>query len=101
VQHYLDHKNIQHSAHDVLNIQHDDIREETMPINLRLICSSAVLAAALASGIALAQTASPSGAAVYVISPKDGDTVTSPFKVVGSTGRCNTGVKSLCWCFVF
>ena len=58
-----------------------------MPINLRLICSSAVLAAALASGIALAQTASPSGAAVYVISPKDGDTVTSPIKVqFGLTG---------------
>jgi uncharacterized protein DUF4399 len=31
--------------------------------------------------LALAETAAPPGATVYVISPKDGDTVTSPFKV--------------------
>jgi hypothetical protein len=30
---------------------------------------------------AIAQTPAPPGAAVYFISPKDGDTVTSPFKV--------------------
>ena len=37
--------------------------------------------------IALAQTAAPPNAAVYIISPKDGDTVTSPFKVqFGLTG---------------
>ena len=32
-------------------------------------------------GIALGETAAPPNAAVYIISPKDGDTVTSPFKV--------------------
>src|SRR6516165_3770344 len=32
-------------------------------------------------GIASAQTAAPSNASVYIISPKDGDTVTSPFRV--------------------
>ena len=31
--------------------------------------------------IALGETAAPPSAAVYIISPKDGDTVTSPFKV--------------------
>jgi hypothetical protein len=31
--------------------------------------------------IALGETAAPPNAAVYIISPKDGDTVTSPFKV--------------------
>ncbi len=31
--------------------------------------------------LALAQTAAPPNAKVYIISPKDGDTVTSPFKV--------------------
>jgi hypothetical protein len=31
--------------------------------------------------VALAQTPAPPNAAVYFISPKDGDTVTSPFKV--------------------
>jgi Domain of unknown function (DUF4399) len=31
--------------------------------------------------LALAETPAPPGAAVYFISPKDGDTVTSPFKV--------------------
>lgn len=36
---------------------------------------------------ALAQTAAPPNASVYIISPKDGDTVTSPFKVqFGLTG---------------
>jgi Domain of unknown function (DUF4399) len=32
-------------------------------------------------GIALGETAAPPDAAVYIISPKDGDAVTSPFKV--------------------
>ena len=45
----------------------------------------AVLAALLFTAAALApagaETASPSGAAVYFINLKDGDTVTSPFKV--------------------
>jgi hypothetical protein len=37
--------------------------------------------------IALGETAAPPNASVYVISPKDGDTVTSPFKVqFGLTG---------------
>jgi Domain of unknown function (DUF4399) len=31
--------------------------------------------------IALAETPAPPNASVYIISPKDGDTVTSPFKV--------------------
>ena len=43
---------------------------------------SVVLAMVLAvPAMALAQTAAPPNAAVYFISPKDGDTVTSPFKV--------------------
>jgi len=33
------------------------------------------------SAVALAETAAPPNAKVYVISPQDGDTVTSPFKV--------------------
>ena len=32
-------------------------------------------------GIALAENAVPPNASVYIISPKDGDTVTNPFKV--------------------
>ena len=37
--------------------------------------------------MALSETAAPPGASVYIISPKDGDTVTSPFKVqFGLTG---------------
>ena len=40
-----------------------------------------------ASGPASAQTPSPAGATVYIINLKDGDTVTSPFKVqFGLTG---------------
>jgi Domain of unknown function (DUF4399) len=35
----------------------------------------------VAAAIALGETAAPPNAAVYIISPKDGDTVTSPFKV--------------------
>jgi hypothetical protein len=33
------------------------------------------------AGIAMGETAAPPGAFVYIISPKDGDTVTNPFKV--------------------
>jgi len=32
-------------------------------------------------GIALAENAAPPNASVYIISPKDGETVTNPFKV--------------------
>ncbi len=43
---------------------------------------SLLLAALIvAAAIALGETAAPPNAAVYIISPKDGDTVTSPFKV--------------------
>jgi hypothetical protein len=44
-------------------------------------------AALLAAGQAAAQTPSPAGASVYIINLKDGETVTSPFKVqFGLTG---------------
>jgi hypothetical protein len=40
-----------------------------------------------APAVAVGETAAPPNAAVYIISPKDGDTVTSPFKVqFGLTG---------------
>jgi hypothetical protein len=49
------------------------------------VCSSVVLFATAA--LAQTQTPSPPGAAVYFINLKDGDTVTSPFKVqFGLTG---------------
>ena len=49
---------------------------------------SLLVAAMLAiPAIALGETPAPPGASVYIISPKDGDTVTSPFKVqFGLTG---------------
>jgi hypothetical protein len=56
------------------------------------ISSKAALAAILGAtlwtaGPAAAQTPSPAGAKVYIINLKDGDTVTSPFKVqFGLTG---------------
>jgi hypothetical protein len=50
-----------------------------------LMCGSVVFFATAA--LAQTQTPSPQGAAVYVINLKDGDTVTSPFKVqFGLTG---------------
>ena len=50
-----------------------------------LVCSSAIFLATAA--LAQTQTPSPPGAAVYFINLKDGDTVTSPFKVqFGLTG---------------
>jgi hypothetical protein len=57
-----------------------------MSIHFRaLVCSSAILVATAA--LAQTQTPSPPGAAVYFINLKDGDTVTSPFKVqFGLTG---------------
>jgi hypothetical protein len=57
-----------------------------MSIRFRaLVCSSAIFLATAA--LAQTQTPSPQGAAVYFINLKDGDTVTSPFKVqFGLTG---------------
>ena len=57
-----------------------------MSIRFRaFVCSSVVLFATAA--LAQTQTPSPQGAAVYFINLKDGDTVTSPFKVqFGLTG---------------
>jgi hypothetical protein len=57
-----------------------------MSIRFRaLVCSSVVLFATAA--LAQTQTPSPPGAAVYFINLKNGDTVTSPFKVqFGLTG---------------
>ena len=50
-------------------------------------CSLFAATLIAAPAIALGQTAAPPNAAVYFISPKDGDTVTSPFKVqFGLTG---------------
>jgi len=59
-----------------------------MSISLRLCCGLAAAAATAAIALAqVPQTPSPAGATVYIISPKDGDTVTSPFKVqFGLTG---------------
>jgi len=40
--------------------------------------------------LASSQTATPPGASAYIISPKDGDTVASPFKVqFGLTGMAS------------
>ena len=51
-------------------------------MNNAMVRRSVVLAMMLAvPAIALTQTAAPPNAVVYIISPKDGDTVTSPFKV--------------------
>ena len=59
-----------------------------MWINFRVSLATAFVAVtALAATITLAQTPSPPGATVYFINLKDGDTVTSPFKVqFGLTG---------------
>jgi Domain of unknown function (DUF4399) len=60
---------------------HKDAEELKMMSNAT-VRRSVVLAIVLAvPAMALAQTAAPPNAAVYFISPKDGDTVTSPFKV--------------------
>jgi hypothetical protein len=59
-----------------------------MSINFRVSLAAAFVAVtALAATITLAETPSPPGATVYFINLKDGDTVTSPFKVqFGLTG---------------
>jgi hypothetical protein len=58
-----------------------------MSMGLRFLGSVAAVTAMLASAPAPAQTASPAGATAYIISPKDGDSVASPFKVqFGLTG---------------
>ena len=59
-----------------------------MWINFRVSLATAFVAVtALAATITLAQTPSPPGATVYFINLKDGDAVTSPFKVqFGLTG---------------
>src|SRR5262249_16749966 len=53
-----------------------------------IVAASAFAAAALCTiGTASAQSPSPAGASVYIINPKDGDVLTSPFKVqFGLTG---------------
>jgi hypothetical protein len=52
-----------------------------------MIAFAVTAAALLAAGPAGAQTPSPAGAKVYIINLKNGDTVTSPFKVqFGLTG---------------
>src|ERR1700719_4568703 len=59
-----------------------------MSVNLCVRLAAAfVVVTALVATIASAQTPSPPGAAVYFINLKDGDTVTSPFKIqFGLTG---------------
>jgi hypothetical protein len=58
-----------------------------MSFNLRVSLAAALVAVASLSAIASAETPSPQGAATYFINLKDGDTVTSPFKVqFGLTG---------------
>ena len=47
--------------------------------------------------IALGETARPPNASVYIISPKDGDTVTNPFRVqfgLSGMGVAPAGVES-------
>ena len=57
-----------------------------MRILSKLVIAAAICAA-LATVPAAAETPSPAGAKVYIINLKDGDTVTSPFKVqFGLTG---------------
>ena len=52
-----------------------------------LVFSGALVVAAATAALAQTQTPSPAGATVYFINIKDGDTVTSPFKVqFGLTG---------------
>ena len=54
-------------------------------MTVRLLALGAALA--LAPSVTLGETPSPAGATVYFINLKDGDTVTSPFKVqFGLTG---------------
>ena len=60
-----------------------------------LVCSSVILVATAA--LAQTQTPSPQGAAVYFINLKDGDLVTSPFKVqfgLSGMGIAPVGVQN-------
>ena len=58
-----------------------------MSISKKMIAAFAVSAALAVIGPAAAQTPSPAGAQVYIINLKNGDTVSSPFKVqFGLTG---------------
>ena len=58
-----------------------------MPSLSALRRSLLIVALAGIPAMALSETAAPPGASVYIISPKDGDTVSSPFKVqFGLTG---------------
>jgi hypothetical protein len=59
-----------------------------MSIGFRtLVCSSVIFVAAATAAFSQTQTPSPPGAAVYFINLKNGDTVTSSFKVqFGLTG---------------
>ncbi len=59
-----------------------------MTLRTRALAAFATLTVAAVSGApSIAQTPSPAGAHVYIINLKDGDTVTSPFKVqFGLTG---------------
>jgi len=59
----------------------------TFSFACRSLLAAATVIGAIAAGAAVAQTPSPTGASVYFINLKDGDTVTSPFKVqFGLTG---------------
>lgn len=62
--------------------------KQCMSTKLRASFAAALaVVTALAATVASAETPSPPGAAVYFINLKDGDTVTSPFKVqFGLTG---------------
>ncbi len=66
----------------------------------RISIGAAVLGAVLMIGVALAQvpqTPAPPGVSVYIINLKDGDTVTSPFKVqfgLSGMGVAPAGVQN-------
>jgi Domain of unknown function (DUF4399) len=62
-----------------------------------LVCSCVVFVAVASAALAQTQTPSPAGAAVYFINLKDGDTVTSPFKVqfgLSGMGIAPVGVQN-------
>src|SRR5690349_22543839 len=72
-----------------------------MSISLRALATAAIIPTVVfAAGVALAQppqTPSPAGASVYFINLKDGDTVTSPFKVqfgLAGMGVAPVGVQN-------
>jgi hypothetical protein len=69
-----------------------------MSIRFRaLVCSSVVFVVAATAVLAQTQTQSPAGAAVYFINLKDGETVTSPFKVqfgLSGMGIAPVGVQN-------